>query len=95
MKNYYFYEWQSFHKESRDIDFSNNLSELIQENLSNTLINYEITLVRNKVINDELAFNEYADISDNENLSLKFDETGYPVPKKYINQFNKIKNQIS
>lgn len=93
MKNYYFYEWQSFHKESRDIDFSNNLSELIQENLSNTLINYEITLVRNKVINDELAFNEYADISDNENLALKFDDTGFPVPKKYLNQFNKVKGE--
>ena len=95
MKNYYFYEWQCFHKESRDIDFSKNLSDLIQVNLSNTLIDYEITLVRNKVINDELAFNEYADISNNGNLALKFDDTGFPVPKKYLDQFNKIKNQIS
>ena len=95
MKNYYYYEWQCFHKESRDIDFSKNLSDLIQVNLSNTLINYEITLVRNKVINDELAFNEYADISDNGNLAFKFDDTGFPVPKKYLDQFNKIKNQIS
>ena len=93
MKNYYYYEWQSFHKESRDIDFAINLSQLIEENLSNTLVNYEITLVRNKVIDDELAFNEYADIDDKGNLALNFDDTGFPVPKKYLKQYNKVRDK--
>ncbi len=91
MKNFYYYEWQSVHKESTDCDFSKNLSLLINDNLENTLKDYEIFLVRSKCINDEFDDSECAEIDNKGNLALKFDTTGFPVPKKYLDQFNKIK----
>jgi len=93
MKNYYYYEWQSVHKESTDCDFSNDLDFLIYGNLENTLKDYELFLVRSKCVDDEFADSEFAEIDSQGNLALHFDDTGFPVPKKYLKQYNKVREK--
>ena len=92
-KNYYRYAWQSVHKESNDCDFSKDLDFLIHDNLENTLKDYELFLVRSKCIDDEFADSEFAEIDSKGNLALNFDDTGFPVPKKYLKQYNKVREK--
>lgn len=89
MKNYYCYEWQRISKdEHRDFEASKVLNDLLINNdLTETLKSYEIMLACTKVINDELADEQYAEILNNK-LPVTFDGNNKPVPKKYIKEFN-------
>ena len=94
MNSYFCYEWQRISKDQdRDFDGSKNLKDLIiNNNLTDTLKFFEIMLNCTKVINDELVDEHYAEIEDND-LSNLFFGSGKPVPKKYLKEFEKIKNE--
>ena len=91
MNNYYCYEWQSISKdESREFNGSKVLKDLLtNNNLNETLKEYEIMLACTKVINDELDDEQYAEI-ENGKLPNVFDGNGKAVPKKYIKEFNNL-----